>query len=113
MKVKTRAQRHARTARRVRGGFVRGFTASALIAAVRTHNTDDPARRMRSVLRAGLLGGGSMATGSAVVDAIEQGRWGNALAALAVGTAGLLAADRLLADNTEKEQPDGQEAQER
>ncbi|HRP98127.1 MAG TPA: hypothetical protein PL143_17965 [Rhodocyclaceae bacterium] len=91
---------------------MRGFTAAALIAAVRTDKTDDPARRMRSVLRAGLLGGGSMAAGSAVVDAVEQGRWGSALAALAVGTAGLLAVERLLDNDTDKEQADGQETQE-
>lgn len=110
--MKRRSRRHANLMREACGGFVRGFTAAALVAAVQHRQREDIDKRMRRVLRIGLLGGGSMATGAAVVDALEQRRWGTALAAVAVGAGGMLAVEHLLNDDTNKEQSDGQETQE-
>jgi hypothetical protein len=91
--------------REVRAGFVRGFVAAGLLAAIQ--DAASPARDRRRLLRLALQGGGAMAAGVAVAEALDAGRPGAAASALVAGTCGLLAIEHLLNEQTCKEQQHG------
>lgn len=70
-------------------GFVKGFIATGLLAALR----DGQSRQQ--VLRQALQGGTALAAASATAAALEQGAPLAALTALAAGAAGLVLAGRV------------------
>lgn len=91
-------------------GFARGFVATGLLAAVQ----DRAARRgqggeSRRVLRLALQGGTALAAGSVTAEALAARDWALAASAVAAGSLGVLAIERLLQDPTFKEMSDGQE----
>lgn len=91
-------------------GFVRGFVATGLLAAVQ----DRAARRggrgePRRALRLALQGGTAMAAGTVAADALQARDWPLAATAMAAGGLGMLAIERFLQGETSKETIDGQE----
>ncbi|MFC5300761.1 hypothetical protein [Azospira restricta] len=93
-------KKRSRKARRAAGGelqdgFVRGFVATGLLAALR-----DGAGR-KQVLCAALQGGTALAAAGLAVDALKQRSPAGALSAVAAGAAGLYLIGRLADGETQ------------
>lgn len=101
--------RRKRRAREIRAGFVRGFVAAGLLAAIQERAAGGACVESRRLLRLALQGGGAMAAGVAAAESLAEGRWAAALGAAAAGGAGVLAIERLLSEITFTEKPHGQE----
>lgn len=93
-------------ARAARQGFVRGFTASGLIA---IFGAGKGGLRERAVLRAALQGGLAMASGTAAAEAVGKDRWLDALTAIAAGAAGMVVLDTLCKQDSKRTTVNGKE----
>lgn len=103
-------RRRPRTAGEIPGGFVRGFVATGLLAAIQGRAARLPGRASRQrVLRLALQGGTALAAGSVAAEALQRREWTTVLTAVAAGGLGVLAVEQLLQDETFKENSDGQE----
>lgn len=91
-------------------GFVRGFIATGLLAAVQNRATRSGGKReRRRVLRLALQGGTALAAGTVAADALCSRDWTLAATAVAAGTLGAIAIEQLMQEPTSKEITDGQE----
>lgn len=87
--------------------FVQGFVAAGLLAAVQDR-AGRPAADRRT-LRLALQGGASLAAGTYAAQAWRRGETGRALAAVAVGAAGVAAIEGMLRQPVSKESRNEQE----
>lgn len=78
------------------GSFVRGFVASACLSAFQDVPRPATRKNLKRVLRHALQGGTALTAGSRAVAAVNRGAYGEALAALAAGAAGVLIIENLL-----------------
>lgn len=76
-------------------GFVRGFVAAGVLAAVQARRPGH-----KEILRLALQSGTAMATGIASANALERGDYASALLAVAAGAAGLSAINLLLPEQS-------------
>jgi hypothetical protein len=85
--------------------FVQGFVASGLLASIQ----NQPGRPVadKRALRLALQGGTALAAGTSAAQAWQRRDLTRALTALALGTAGVLAIEKMMQDS--KEKTDGQE----
>lgn len=80
--------------------FARGFLVTGLLVALQDRNQSGAARPPgRKVLRHALQGGGALAAGTVAAEALLRRNYGLAVAAVAVGAAGVVAAGYLLNDD--------------
>lgn len=101
---------HRRAAREMRAGFVRGFVATGLLAAVQDRAARRGARTERQrALRLALQGGAALAAGTVAAEALQGRDWALAATAVAAGALSVLTIERLLQQETFKENRSGQE----
>lgn len=89
--------------------FARGFLVTGLLVALQDRRGKGAAKPPgRKMLRHALQGGSALAAGTIAAEALARRNYGLALAAVAAGAAGVVAAEYLL-DNANKENGLGQE----
>lgn len=105
-----RRKRAAVAADEARTAFARGFLVTGLLGALRDRRGAAPPSGRR-VLRHALQGGSALAAGSVAAEALARRDYSLAVAAVAAGAAGVLAAEYLLNSDgaDEKEKGLGQE----
>lgn len=81
-----------------RGDFVKGFVATACIAAVQDRAAPLSRADLKDILRRALQGGTALAAGTQVAVAVRQQDFTRALIAGAAGAAAVLLIERLLRD---------------
>lgn len=80
------------------GSFLRGFVATACLAAFQDAARPLDARRLKRVLRHALQGGTALAAGGRAVSAMQRGDYQGVALAATAGAAGVLIIERMLRD---------------
>ncbi len=92
-----RRKKGAAPGRKVTKAFARGFVAAALVAALQDRReTESDPPSARKILRHAVQGGTALAAATAAANALHRRDYGLALAAVAAGAGGLIAAEHLL-----------------